>query len=210
MPCSYGYAFASEEKSAEWNETVIEYLRSRKALKILWLLLDSRHGLKSADRQFLRTLKLYVTVTCLLRCKRQPPTPTQLLTRLLPVPRHKVPFRIVLTKGDLVHAEDLVRQHSMLHQELDGEFAHALSHGIYMVSSSTRAGIDTIQREITSVALNHARKLRRSAMAQSHAVVAKQAAPKTPKTPPSAPAAARTTNQTATKRAAKRPPSPSS
>ena len=149
-------------------------------------------------------------VMCLLRCKRQPPTPTQLLTRLLPVPRHKVPFRIVLTKGDLVHAEDLVRQHSMLHQELDGEFAHALSHGIYMVSSSTRAGIDTIQREITSVALNHARKLRRSAMAQSHAVVAKQAAPKTPKTPPTAPAAARTTNQTATKRAAKRPPSPSS
>jgi len=61
VPCSYGYAFASEEKSAEWNETVIEYLRSRKALKILWLLLDSRHGLKSADRQFLRTLKLYVT-----------------------------------------------------------------------------------------------------------------------------------------------------
>jgi hypothetical protein len=25
-----------------------------------------------------------------------------------------VPFRIVLTKGDLVHAEDLVKQHAMI------------------------------------------------------------------------------------------------
>ena len=54
----YGFAFASEEKATEWRELMRHYLLERgNSLKRVLLLIDSRHGLKKADFDFLASLQ---------------------------------------------------------------------------------------------------------------------------------------------------------
>jgi len=48
MP-GYGYARASKADSAAWNALVFAYLRGRANLRRVYLLIDSRHGLKAND-----------------------------------------------------------------------------------------------------------------------------------------------------------------
>lgn len=48
MP-GYGYAKAPIEKVEEWTELVFEYMRGRITLKRIFLLIDSRHGVKQND-----------------------------------------------------------------------------------------------------------------------------------------------------------------
>jgi GTP-binding protein len=55
MP-GYGYAAAGKAKSAAWSRLVQAYLRERANLARVYLLVDSRHGLKPADDAILRTL----------------------------------------------------------------------------------------------------------------------------------------------------------
>jgi GTP-binding protein len=50
MP-GYGYAKAPVEKVAAWGELVVDYLRGRPTLARVFLLIDSRHGLKPTDEQ---------------------------------------------------------------------------------------------------------------------------------------------------------------
>ncbi len=50
MP-GYGYAKAPVEKVAAWGELVTDYLRGRTTLARVFLLIDSRHGLKPTDEQ---------------------------------------------------------------------------------------------------------------------------------------------------------------
>ncbi len=48
MP-GYGYARASKAQSAAWNRVILDYLRGRPNLRRVYVLVDSRHGLKPND-----------------------------------------------------------------------------------------------------------------------------------------------------------------
>ncbi|GAB4229642.1 MAG: ribosome biogenesis GTP-binding protein YihA/YsxC [Methyloligellaceae bacterium] len=46
----YGYAKAPKREVAGWNRLIEDYLRGRAGLRRVFLLLDSRHGIKASDR----------------------------------------------------------------------------------------------------------------------------------------------------------------
>jgi GTP-binding protein len=53
----YGFAFAKEERTKEWQELMHHYLLERRSLKRILLLLDARHGFKQTDFDFLGNLQ---------------------------------------------------------------------------------------------------------------------------------------------------------
>jgi GTP-binding protein len=55
MP-GYGYAAVAKSKSASWGELARDYLRGRPSLARVFLLIDSRHGLKESDHETMRAL----------------------------------------------------------------------------------------------------------------------------------------------------------
>ena len=55
MP-GYGYAAAPKNKIAEWTALIRAYLRGRASLARVYVLVDARHGLKSADEEVLDLL----------------------------------------------------------------------------------------------------------------------------------------------------------
>jgi GTP-binding protein len=52
----YGYARESKSKVKAWNELIRLYLRGRASLKRVFLLIDSRHGLKANDQEIMEIL----------------------------------------------------------------------------------------------------------------------------------------------------------
>jgi GTP-binding protein len=52
----YGYAAASKSKVAAWTRLIHEYLHGRATLARVYVLIDARHGLKTADDTILDTL----------------------------------------------------------------------------------------------------------------------------------------------------------
>jgi GTP-binding protein len=55
MP-GYGYAATAKSKIAAWTALIHDYLRGRATLARVYILVDARHGLKSADDAILDTL----------------------------------------------------------------------------------------------------------------------------------------------------------
>ena len=55
MP-GYGFAKAPKARVAAWTETVRDYLRGRSTLRRVYLLIDSRHGLKDIDKEIMALL----------------------------------------------------------------------------------------------------------------------------------------------------------
>jgi GTP-binding protein len=55
MP-GYGFAAASKEKVANWTKLITDYLKGRASLARVYVLIDSRHGLKDLDREILTLL----------------------------------------------------------------------------------------------------------------------------------------------------------
>jgi len=55
MP-GYGFAEAPKEKVEQWTKLVFDYLRGRASLKRVYLLIDSRHGIKPNDKAVLDLL----------------------------------------------------------------------------------------------------------------------------------------------------------
>lgn len=55
MP-GYGYAKVSKEKRNEWTRLVFDYLRGRPTLRCVFILIDSRHGLKDSDVMLMEML----------------------------------------------------------------------------------------------------------------------------------------------------------
>jgi GTP-binding protein len=55
MP-GYGYAATAKSKIAAWTALIHDYLRGRTTLARVYILVDARHGLKSADDAILDTL----------------------------------------------------------------------------------------------------------------------------------------------------------
>ncbi|HET7851784.1 MAG TPA: ribosome biogenesis GTP-binding protein YihA/YsxC [Methyloceanibacter sp.] len=52
MP-GYGYARASKAEVKGWTRLIQDYLKGRRELKRVYLLIDARHGLKDSDREIL-------------------------------------------------------------------------------------------------------------------------------------------------------------
>jgi GTP-binding protein len=52
----YGYAAAAKSKITVWTWVIHDYLRGRAALGRVYVLIDARHGLKTADEAILDTL----------------------------------------------------------------------------------------------------------------------------------------------------------
>ena len=77
MP-GYGYAEAPKRLVASWNALLTAYLRGRLTLKRVFVLIDSRHGLKASDEAMLSDLD-----------------------------RAAVSYQIVLTKADKVKPAEL-------------------------------------------------------------------------------------------------------
>ena len=55
MP-GYGYAAAAKTKIAAWTRLIHDYLRGRATLARVYVLIDARHGLKTADDELFETL----------------------------------------------------------------------------------------------------------------------------------------------------------
>lgn len=55
MP-GYGYAKASKSAIAQWNDLIQLYLKGRPTLSRVYVLVDSRHGLKENDLEMMRML----------------------------------------------------------------------------------------------------------------------------------------------------------
>ncbi len=56
MP-GYGYAKAPKQEVERWTRLVFDYLRGRVTLKRVYVLIDSRHGIKDNDREVLDLLE---------------------------------------------------------------------------------------------------------------------------------------------------------
>lgn len=52
----YGYAKVSKTEKRDWNFLIKDYLRGRTTLTRVLMLIDSRHGLKDSDNDFLKLL----------------------------------------------------------------------------------------------------------------------------------------------------------
>ena len=55
MP-GYGYAKVSKEQIAQWTALIFSYLRGRPTLRCVFILIDSRHGLKDSDLELMKML----------------------------------------------------------------------------------------------------------------------------------------------------------
>ncbi|MGH1404156.1 MAG: ribosome biogenesis GTP-binding protein YihA/YsxC [Alphaproteobacteria bacterium] len=77
MP-GYGYAKVSKTKIEAWTELIFSYLKGRSTLRCVFILIDSRHGLKTTDIDLMKMLDSAA-----------------------------VSYRIVLTKTDKVKSQEL-------------------------------------------------------------------------------------------------------
>ncbi len=55
MP-GYGYAKVSKEQRDGWTQLIFDYLRGRTTLRCVFILVDSRHGLKESDVELMKML----------------------------------------------------------------------------------------------------------------------------------------------------------
>lgn len=52
----YGYAQVSKEKRVAWGDFIFTFLKGRSVLKRVYVLIDSRHGLKPTDKDLFKAL----------------------------------------------------------------------------------------------------------------------------------------------------------
>jgi GTP-binding protein len=88
MP-GYGYAKASKTKVASWNDLILDYLKGRASLKRVYVLIDSRHGLKETDRDLMKILD-----------------------------KSAVSYHVILTKGDKTPKTELQALEKSMMEEL--------------------------------------------------------------------------------------------
>jgi GTP-binding protein len=100
MP-GYGYAAAPKTKVAAWTALIHAYLRSRASLKRVYVLVDARRGLTSADDEVLKTLDTAAVSYQIVLTKADEIRPGQLAvcleTATANLSRHPAAFPEVLT-----------------------------------------------------------------------------------------------------------------
>lgn len=117
----YGYAQAPKKLVASWQALIFAYLRGRPNLARALVLVDARHGLKAPDEAVMAMLG-----------------------------EAAVPFRVVLTKADLVRKGDLADLVVELAARLR-RVAGALPEPL-VTSARTRDGIDALRAELALLA----------------------------------------------------------
>ena len=66
----YGFASAPIKKVTKWQELVKSYLARRVSLRRVFLLIDSRHGIKTTDREIIRIMNSYAVTFQIVMTKR--------------------------------------------------------------------------------------------------------------------------------------------
>jgi len=77
MP-GYGYAKASKTAISQWNELIQLYLKGRPTLSRVYVLIDSRHGLKENDFEMMRMLDVAAVSYRIVLTKADKVSPTAL------------------------------------------------------------------------------------------------------------------------------------
>lgn len=133
----YGFSYVSEEKSLEWKELMQHYLLHRgRSLKRVLLLLDARHGMKSADFEFLDMLQAALDENARLAKERG----LERVKNTLP------PIQIVLTKCDLVKQQDLARRVVVVRQQLSESLRREPSSlPVMLVSAKPGVGFNNVR-----------------------------------------------------------------
>ena len=81
MP-GYGYASAPKAKVASWTELIHRFLLGRATLARVYVLIDSRHGLKDVDQDVLKTLDKSAVSYQVVLTKVDQIKPAELATRI--------------------------------------------------------------------------------------------------------------------------------
>ncbi len=79
MP-GYGYAKVSKAKKKDWNYLIKDYLAGRPNLKVVFLLIDSRHGIKDNDLEMMKMLDKAAVAYRIILTKADEPKPADLNT----------------------------------------------------------------------------------------------------------------------------------
>lgn len=90
----YGYAQAPEKQVRTWNDLVFTYLKGRPNLRRVYVLIDSRHGIKDKDVEVMKMLD-----------------------------KAAVSYQIVLTKADKVKLSELEKTITATHQKMSSFIA---------------------------------------------------------------------------------------
>jgi GTP-binding protein len=81
MP-GYGYASAPKTKVASWTTLIHQFLLGRATLARVYVLIDSRHGLKDIDQEILKTLDRSAVSYQIVLTKTDQVKPAELTTRI--------------------------------------------------------------------------------------------------------------------------------
>jgi ribosome biogenesis GTP-binding protein YsxC/EngB len=135
----YGFAFASPEQIAKWNDLMKEYFKSganSQMPRMIYLLIDSRHGLKNSDYEMIELFE-----------------------------RYQVSYQLVLTKTDTLFVENLARIVYQLRQGYKEFILKLINEGkitaskkpsdyenvkLLMVSSQSQSGIAALKEHIVN------------------------------------------------------------
>jgi GTP-binding protein len=100
MP-GYGYAAAPKTKVASWTELIQKFLLGRSSLARVYVLIDSRHGLKELDQDVLKMLDKSAVSYQLVLTKVDQIKPAELATRIsetaAALAKHSAAFPDILT-----------------------------------------------------------------------------------------------------------------
>jgi GTP-binding protein len=100
MP-GYGYAQAAKSKVAAWTTLIHKFLLGRASLARVYVLVDSRHGLKEVDTDILKTLDKSAVSYQLVLTKADQVKPAELAERIAEtkaaLAKHPAAFPDVLT-----------------------------------------------------------------------------------------------------------------
>ncbi len=109
----YGYAKVPVGVRDHWRELVDTYLKQRKALKGVVLIIDSRHPLKEFDRQMLAYAEAI-----------------------------DLPCHVVLTKSDKLSRSDAARTLALVRAELGADGSADARVSVQLFSATAKVGLD--------------------------------------------------------------------
>lgn len=121
----YGFAKASKEDKSRWKVMTEGFFKSRDftVLRRVYVLIDSRHGIKASDCELLDILNT-----------------------------SRIPYQIVLTKSDLCSLGDLMKSlESVLTEVMHGTQRHHCIPFVHVVSSRTGFGIQPLKQCIAEM-----------------------------------------------------------
>jgi len=119
MP-GYGYAKVSKTEKRSWNKLIRDYLKFRPTLRCVFILIDSRHGLKDSDREIMKMLD-----------------------------EAAVAYRIILTKGDKIHENDMAAIIETIRREIKTNAAAFPD--VLVTSAVKKGGIEELKNIISNL-----------------------------------------------------------